>query len=217
MAEFASKGVAGTALGLGIAGTVGLVNQLSGGNCGCGNGLLGGLFGGNCCNRGVGGMSEVQYVSALQAENGQLKAENYSDRTSLEAYKQTVADNKELRTEMYAFIKPLSDEAANNRVTIARLEEQLKCCCEKQELREQILMGKIAEVASAANCGLARANDEIACLRNTVCRITQTIVPASAICPQPMPQYNSWTAPTGTPTQVNVSGTVNTRSATCVG
>lgn len=39
----------------------------------------------------------------------------------------------------------------------------------------------------------------------------------SAICPQPMPQYNSWTAPTGTPTQVNVSGTVNTRSATCVG
>lgn len=218
MAEFASKGVAGTALGLGIAGTVGLVNQLSGGNCGCGNGLLGGLFGSNnCCNRGAGGLAEVQYVSALQAENGQLKAENYSDRTSLEAYKQTVADNKELRTEMYAFIKPLSDEAANNRVTIARLEEQLKCCCEKQELREQILMGKIGEVASAANCGLARANDEIACLRNTVCRITQTIVPASAICPQPMPQYNSWTAPTGTPTQVNVSGTVNTRSATCVG
>ena len=217
MAEYASKGVAGTALGLGIAGTVGLVNQL--GNCGCGNsGILGGLFGGNnCCNRGVGGMAEVQYVSALQAENGQLKAENYSDRTSLEAYKQTVADNKELRTEMYAFIKPLSEEAANNRVTIARLEEQLKCCCEKQELREQILMGKIGEVASAANCGLARANDEIACLRNTVCRITQTIVPASAICPQPMPQYNSWTAPTGTPTQVNVSGTVNTRSATCVG
>lgn len=213
MAEYASKGVAGTALGLGIAGTVGLVNQLSG----CNGGVLGGILGGNCCNRGVGGMAEVQYVSALQAENGQLKAENYSDRTSLEAYKQTVADNKELRNEMYAFIKPLSEEAANNKVTIARLEEQIKCCCEKQELREQILMGKIGEVASAANCGLARANDEIACLRNTVCRITQTIVPASAICPQPMPQYNSWTAPTGTPTQVNVSGTVNTRSATCVG
>ena len=211
MAEYASKGVAGTAIGLGIAGTVGLVNQLSG----CNGGVLGGILGGNCCNRGVGGLADVQYVSALQAENGQLKAENYSDRTSLEAYKQTVADNKELRTEMYAFIKPLSEEAANNRVTIARLEEQIKCCCENQELREQILMGKIGEVASAANCGLARANDEIACLKNTVCRITQTIVPASAICPQPMPQYNSWTAPTGTPTQVNVSGTVNTRSATC--
>ena len=137
MAEYASKGVAGTALGLGIAGTVGLVNQLNG----CNGGVLGGLFGNNCCNRGVGvgGMAEVQYVSALQAENGQLKAENYSDRTSLEAYKQTVADNKELRTEMYAFIKPLADESANNRVTIARLEEQITCAGEKAELREQVI------------------------------------------------------------------------------
>ena len=215
MAEYASKGVAGTALGLGIAGTVGLVNQL--GNCCNNGGILGGLFGNNYCNRGVGGLAEVQYISALQAENGQLKAENYSDRTSLEAYKQTVADNKELRNEMYAFIKPLADEAANNRVNLATLQAELKCCCEKQELREQILIGKIGEVAQAANCGIARANDEINNLKNTVCRITQTIVPASAICPQPMPQYNSWTAPTGTPTQVNVSGTVNTRSATCVG
>lgn len=66
MAEFASKGVAGSGLGLGIAGTaLGLLNN--GGN---GNGLLGGLFGGG--NQNV--------VSALQAENGMLKAENYSDK-----------------------------------------------------------------------------------------------------------------------------------------
>lgn len=59
MAEYASKGVAGTALGLGIAGTVGLVNQLSG----CNGGVLGGILGGNnCCNRGVGGLAEAQCV-----------------------------------------------------------------------------------------------------------------------------------------------------------
>lgn len=53
MAEFASKGVAGSGLGLGIAGTaLGLLNN--GGN---GNGLLGGLLGGG--NQNV--------VSALQA------------------------------------------------------------------------------------------------------------------------------------------------------
>lgn len=28
--------------------------------------------------------------------------------------------------------------------------------------------------------------------------LTKTIVPASNICPAPMPQYNSWTAPTAT-------------------
>lgn len=58
MAEFASKGVAGSGLGLGIAGTaLGLLNN-------GGNGLLGGLFGGG--NQNV--------VSALQAENSMLKA-----------------------------------------------------------------------------------------------------------------------------------------------
>lgn len=214
MAEFASKGVAGTALGLGIAGTVGLVNQLSGCN---GNGLLGNLFGGNCgCNARAAG-AELQYVSSLQAENAMLKSENYADKVGKEVFNQTIANDKEIRNELYAFIKPLSEEAANNRVKIATLEAELKCCCEKQELREQIVLGKISEVAQAANCGITNANNAIAALQNTVCRITQTIVPASAICPQPMPQYNSWTAPTGTPTNVNVTGTVNTRSATCVG
>lgn len=77
MAEFASKGVAGSGLGLGIAGTaLGLLNN--GGN---GNGLLGGLFGGG--NQNV--------VSALQAENGMLKAENYSDKKAKEVYAQSLA------------------------------------------------------------------------------------------------------------------------------
>lgn len=159
------------------------------------------------------GLAEVQYVSALQAENGQLKAENYSDRTSLEAYKQTVADNKELRTEMYAFIKPLSEEAANNRVTIARLEEQIKCAGEKAELREQVIQGqlreqglalngKIDQVASAAKCCCEANSAAIASLQALVGKITQTNIPTSAICPEVMPRYNSWTAPTTTtPTQ----------------
>ena len=46
--NFASKGVSGAGLGLGIAGTaLGVLNGMNG----CGNGLLGGLFGGgNCCH-----------------------------------------------------------------------------------------------------------------------------------------------------------------------
>lgn len=71
MAEFASKGVAGSGLGLGIAGTaLGLLNN--GGN----GGVLGGLFGNN--NQAT--------ISALQAENSQLKAENYSDKNAKEVY-----------------------------------------------------------------------------------------------------------------------------------
>lgn len=64
MAEFASKGVAGAGLGLGIAGTaLGVLNAN-----GCGNGILGNLFGNRCCGN-YGAVPEVQYVSHLQAEN----------------------------------------------------------------------------------------------------------------------------------------------------
>lgn len=99
MAEFASKGVAGAGLGTGIAGlALGVLNSSNNGN-----GLLGGLLGGG--NQNV--------VSALQAENSQLKAENYSDKNAKEVYMQSLTDNRRLRDETFAYLKPLSDEAAN--------------------------------------------------------------------------------------------------------
>ena len=207
MGEFASKGVAGTGLGLGIAGTaLGLLNN------NCGNGLLGGLFGG--CNgarigAGLGAGAELQYVSELQAKVQALEAEKVANANIVSAFNQTVANDKELRNELYAFIKPLAEEAANNRVNIARLEEQQKCASEKAELREQILQGQIREqglalnskidqVASAAKCCCEANSTAIAGLQALVGKITQTVIPTSAICPEVMPRYNSWTAPTTT-------------------
>lgn len=184
MAEFASKGVAGAGLGTGIAGlALGVLNSSANGN-----GLLGGLLGGG--NQNV--------VSALQAENGMLKAENYSDKNAKEVYAQSLADNRRLRDEAFAFIKPLADESANNRVELARLQEQLKCCCEKQELREQIVLGKVNELALTAQAKFGCIDQTIAGMVGTLGKITNTIVPMSAICPTPMPQYNSWVAPTET-------------------
>lgn len=182
MAEYASKGVAGTALGLGIAGTVGLVNQL--GN-GCGGGLLGGLFGGNCGYgaRAVGIGAELQYVSQLQSQNAMLKAQNYSDKIGKQVYAQTLADNKDFRNEVFAFVKPIADEAANNRVEVARLQEQLKCCCKEQEFREKILKGDIDKVALMANTGLTALQGTVTCMQNTLNSITKVVVPNSASCP----------------------------------
>lgn len=170
----ASQGVGGTALGLAIPGTLAFLNQL-------GNGGLN-LFG----NNGVAAAAVVgqrDYISHLQAENGQLKAEKYSDNNDKEVYQQTLADNKALREELYAFINPLTQEAANNRVEIATLKAELKCCCEKQELREQILAGKINEVALTVNNGLTALSGTVTCLQNTVNAITKTIIPNNAICP----------------------------------
>lgn len=42
------------------------------------------------------------------------------------------------------------------------------------------------------------ANAALANLSALVAQITKTVVPLGAVCPQPMPQFNSWTAPTTT-------------------
>ena len=209
MGEFASKGVAGAGLGLGIAGTaLGLLN-------GGGNGLLGGLLG---CNggwgaarigAGLGYSAELQYVSELQSKVQGLEAEKVANANMVAAFNQTVANDKELRAEMYAYIKPLAEEAANNRVSIATLQAELKCANEKAELREQILEGKLREqglalngkidtVAQTAKCCCEQNSAAIAGLQALMSKITQTGIPTSAICPEVMPRYNSWTAPTGT-------------------
>ena len=165
MAEYASKGVAGSGLGLGIAGTALAL---------LGNNGLNGLFGG----------------SNLQAENAMLKAENYSDKTAKEVYAQAIADNKVLRQELYAFIKPISEEVAVLKAVAEKDKEitSLKidnCCCQ--------MNSKIDSVAQSAATGIANLN-------NIVANITKIVVPKTAICPEVMPRYNSWTAPTSTET-----------------
>ena len=150
-------------------------------NNNCGNGVLGGLFGNNCHN-GF-NVAEVQYVSSLQSENAMLKSENYSDKVAKEVYQQTLADNKQLRQD-------IRDELA---------------------LREQLTASKIENLANATTCNFNAVNTAIANLANTVSGITKVVIPTTAICPEVMPRYNSWTAPTAdAPATQPVTGTVNT-------
>lgn len=173
MGDYASKGVAGSGLGLGIAGTaLGLLN--SGNGCG----LLGGLIG-NRCGYGLG---ESQYVASILAENGMLKAENYSDKVGVDIYRQVQADIEK---------------------ATARVEETAK-------LREQIVLGKIESLANVTTCNFNAVNTAITNLANTVNGITKCVIPATAICPEVMPRYNSWTAPTAdAPATQPVTGSIN--------
>jgi hypothetical protein len=39
----------------------------------------------------------------------------------------------------------------------------------------------------------------ISCMQNTIntlSGLTKTVIPITSVCPEPMPMYNSWTAPT---------------------
>ena len=143
MGEFASKGVAGSGLGLGIAGTaLGLLN--ANGN---GGGLLGGLFGGGNCQNAQAGMA-LNALAEKDAKIAELTAMRYSDNQDAAVYKQTLADNKTLRDEMYAYITPIAQESAANRERVAVLEAQQKCEAEKAQLREQIITQKIDRVVT---------------------------------------------------------------------
>lgn len=100
MAEFASKGVAGAALGTGIAGlTLGVGNLMRG------NGLLGGLFGGGCYN---GGCSENQLVNRYELQQEQKianlesqialrDANTFTDSKIIELYKYVDGELKDIR------------------------------------------------------------------------------------------------------------------------
>lgn len=188
MAEYASKGLAN---GLGIPAVtmagLALLNQTQTG----GGGILGGLLGG-------GGYNDK--LMTLMTENSLLKSENYSDKVANEVYKQSALDNTNLSDRLLdKYISPMAQEIADRRVKDARMEEQLKCLNQKMELREEIMEGKIAQVADKSACGISQLGIALNCLQQTVNGITKVIVPQTAVCPQPMPLYNSWTAPT-TPT-----------------
>lgn len=94
MTEFASKGVAGTGLGLGIAGTA--LGVLSGG---LGNILSG--WGGNACGHNVPvsryELGQESTISKLESENALLRANTYGDQKLLEVYKYVDGELKDIR------------------------------------------------------------------------------------------------------------------------
>ena len=113
MGDYASKGVAGSGLGLGIAGTaLGLLN---------GNGL-GGLFGcgNNCAVNNMAGNAMVATLAEKDAEIGQLRAEKYTNDKLGETY---IALNNQINK----VAGDLATLSLNNERRIAGLEGQVSC------------------------------------------------------------------------------------------
>ena len=80
-------------------------------------------------------------------------------------------------------------------VSQARTEERINAINEKAALRDQIIAGKINEVALQANNGIMAVNGRVDCLAATLSQITQVYVPASSVTPRPMPRFNSFVVP----------------------
>lgn len=62
------------------------------------------------------------------------------------------------------------------------------------------LRGIEAQIANQAVVN-AQVVANIGCIQNTIATLsalTKTVIPIGNVCPEPMPAYNSWTAPTAT-------------------
>lgn len=105
---------------------------------------------------------------------------------------------------------PVNRYEASQAARIAELETEVKLRDANTYTDQKILEvyryfdGKLDGV-NASICQQAVVNTQVAanlsCLQNTVnvlSGLTKTIIPIDNVCPQPMPQYNSWTAPTTT-------------------
>lgn len=170
MAEFASKGVAGSGLGLGIAGTaLGVLNG------GLGN-LLGGVFG-NGCNNGWNNGWNNGYAVPVCSEN--MPVNRY------EAGKD--ARIAELETEI-----KLRDANAFTMGEMGKLRDYVERRFDRVEHR-------LCEQESYNTANTATLNcmaQQILALNG----LTKLVIPKDSICPEVMPRYNSWVAPAATDT-----------------
>lgn len=150
MAEFASKGVAGSGLGLGIAGTA----------LGVLNGGLGNLFG-NGWNTANGGCSEDHYVNRYEAGQQARISELETEVKLRDANTFTMQEMNNLRNYVDSKFSNVHDVLASQAVmnqstkdSFQLLQERMECC--KNEL-----------------CGaISRERDERRCADNTIVTYT---------------------------------------------
>lgn len=179
--EYASKGVAGSGLGLGIAGTALALLQ---GN----NGLN--LFG----NRE---QVESKECSQLRMENASLRAEKYADNVGINVYQQHKADlNNQVERLLDKYISPLATESSSNIARMAAMEEQIKCMQKEIDYKDaaikQELTAAIALESERRKCG----DENIYAYVNATFVPGKLVMPKDRICPDVMDRYNAWTAPT---------------------
>ena len=151
--NYASKGVAGAGLGLGIAGTA--LGLLGGG--------IPGLF--NTGWNGAGCCTDNMPVNRYEANQSARIAELETEVKLRDANTYTLSEMGKLR------------DYVDRRF---------------EGVNAQLCQQAVINAQTVAN---------ISCMQNTIntlSGLTKTVIPITSVCPEPMPQYNSWTAPTAT-------------------
>ena len=151
-----TRAIAGSGLGLGIAGTA--LGLLNGGGLG---GILGGCGNGWGYNNGCGN----QVVNRYEAQQSARIAELETEVKLRDANTYTLTQLNLLRDYVDRRFEGVNASINTQAVINAQVAANLSC------LTNQV---------------------------NVLSGLTKTVIPITSVCPEPMPQYNSWTAPTAT-------------------
>lgn len=179
----ASAGVGGAALGLGIAGTVGLLNQFA-----RGGGLLGGWGTTDDMSRVAQGVNQAvattdtRRIGELESKIAKLESERYTDSVGIELYKEIISTSNKNDDKINANYKELAQ-------FIAALDKQI--AVDKQATTDNF---------AYLNNKIDTTKNEVLCYCNSTFVPGKLVMPLSSICPEAMQRYNSWTAPTSTTT-----------------
>lgn len=150
-------------------------------------GLLGGRGSGWGCGCGqAGDLAISQVIAQKDAEISGLKAEKYSDNAAL-----TQADRL-----LQNYLKPYGEAIAAGQAREAALRAEFDGFKRESALRLELVQKDVALAKQEAACCCQQNATAIAQIAATLAGITKCVVPASAVCPAPMPLHNSWTAPT---------------------
>lgn len=175
MAEYATRAIGNGALTTGIIGTaLGALNTLGG---------HGGFVNGGAT---VGDMAQIAQAVAGIA-NGKCSENTAVTRYDIQNLKELMAKDAEI-----ALLKSEQNTEIKIADVYERLATRMNADKDAQHAWNTQQMVNNAQMTSAIT---ANANS-IAGLRAIVGGITRTIVPADAVCPEPMPLKNSWEAPT---------------------
>lgn len=170
--EYASRGVATAGLTTGIIGTA--LGVLNGSNCGNG-GLLGGLFGNNCCN---------ERSSVLEAEIAMLKAERYTDETVITAQRETFNEFRKEDEKLAAVLAKMTDGFLQIGNAVSRLDKEVECIKTTMAKDQEINALKLANVESKLSGAIALESERRAAGdQNLYCYVNATFVPGNLVMP----------------------------------
>ena len=159
-------------------------------------------------------MGYAQEINKRDSEISKLLSEKYTDNHIIQAFRETAALFKAEDEKISSIVKDVTASFIETGKEIAVLNTKVQCLEERMvsmnnTTNERLgyeIKGVYRDIHSAKKeleAGIALESERRCCGDKNLFEYVngtfvpgKLVMPATSVCPQPMPQYNSWTTPT---------------------